>query len=269
MDVLQTGAHATGDYRSIASKLLTGRSARTRPPRDRAVLLDAFGTLVEMEPPAPLLRAALAAEGHAHQPDACERAIGAEIAFYRRHHLRGVDEGSLAELRGECAAVLASELGADTPPPGRMTELLLDSLRFRALPDAEACLHALSEAGFRVAVVSNWDVSLTRTLRSLGLEERLDAVVASASVGYAKPHPAPFAAALAAVRVSPERAIHCGDSPREDGHGARVAGLASVQLDRGGVADLPGPVIRGLAELPGVAERLLGPPPPSAPPENA
>lgn len=262
MDVLQTGAHATGDYRPIAPNRLTGRSARTRPSRARAVLLDAFGTLVEMEPPAPLLRAALEAEGHRHELGACERAIAAEIAHYREHHLRGADARSLAELREECAAVLAAELGADTPAPGRMTELLIESLRFRASPDARACLRVLSDSGFRVAVVSNWDVSLARTLRSVGLDEQLDTVVASAAVGHAKPHPAPFAAALAALRVPPERAVHCGDSAREDGYGARVAGLMAVHLDRGGDANGPAPVIRGLAELPGLAERLLGPPAP-------
>ncbi|MGI9539929.1 MAG: hypothetical protein ACR2N6_07260, partial [Miltoncostaeaceae bacterium] len=143
MDVLQTWAHATGNYRLIDPNPLTDRFARTSAPRDRAVLLDAFGTLVGLEPPAPLLREALAEEGHEHSLGACERAVRAEVDHYRRHHLRGRDALSLADLRADCAGVLASELGPDTPGPSRMTELLLASLRFRALPDANDALRDL------------------------------------------------------------------------------------------------------------------------------
>ncbi len=236
---------------------LTGRSGRTPP---RAVLLDAYGTLVTMDAPAPRLRAGLAAEGHHHDPAACERAIAAEIAHYRRHHLRGSDPSALAELRRECAAVLASELGPDTPGPDRMTELLLDALRFRPAPGARDCLVRLTGSGFRLAVVSNWDVSLPDTLRSLDLHDPLDVVVTSAGVGRSKPHPAPFAAALAALRARPEHAIHCGDSPREDGHGARNAGVRAVRVagDPVHVAGAGEPVIGALHELPPLAERLLG-----------
>ena len=92
------------------------------------MLLDAMGTLITLDPPAPLLAAALAAEGHHHSVDRVALALRDEIAHYRRHHLRGADAAGLAELHDECVAVLAAGLGPDVPPRARLRELLLSSL---------------------------------------------------------------------------------------------------------------------------------------------
>src|SRR5688572_29706731 len=54
--------------------------------RTRAVLLDALGTLVHFEPPAPLLRAGLRERlGVEVTAEAAEAAIRDEIAYYRAH----------------------------------------------------------------------------------------------------------------------------------------------------------------------------------------
>ena len=70
------------------------------PPQPRALLLDAMGTLLTFEPPAPRLRAALRA---ARAPTSArrrrERAIRAEIAYYRAHLHEGGDAAGLAALR--------------------------------------------------------------------------------------------------------------------------------------------------------------------------
>jgi putative hydrolase of the HAD superfamily len=99
-----------------------------------------------------------------------------------------------------------------------------------------------------VAVVSNWDVSLGAVLDRLGVS--VDAVVASAAVGAAKPDPAIFAAALDRLGVAPADAVHVGDSLEHDVAGARASGLRAVLLRRdGGRGPADVPVIASLAEL--------------------
>ena len=67
--------------------------------RVEAVLLDAFGTLLEMRSPAPLLRAELAARGVELEEELLAQAFAAEIAYYLEHQLDGRDEESLDDLR--------------------------------------------------------------------------------------------------------------------------------------------------------------------------
>lgn len=227
--------------------------------RASAILLDALGTLVELEPPAPRLRAELRERfglevSHAQ----AERALRAEISYYRGHLGQGRDDHGLTALRARCAEVLADELDAvvsgHVPRGQAMVDALLASLSFRAFEDAPGALAALGDLGLRLVVVSNWDVSLPRVLRQVGLSPWLDGVITSAEVGLGKPDPAPFRRGLAVAGVRPEQALHVGDSPYEDVQGARAAGVEPVLIVRSGPApdDQRPPVktILTLTELP-------------------
>jgi putative hydrolase of the HAD superfamily len=219
-----------------------------------AVLLDAYGTLLEMHDPVPRLRALLAAAGHHHTDAVVASALRREIAHYRLHHDRGRDAPSLAALRRDCARVLASGLGGDAPPPERLAPILVESLRFSLFPDALPALDALAAAGVPVAVVSNWDCGLPGVLASLGVADRVAAVVVSAVAGARKPDPAIFRNALGRLGVEPGAALHCGDLPEADCEGARRAGVRAVLLDRhGSHPHAPCPRIASLAELPALA----------------
>jgi putative hydrolase of the HAD superfamily len=232
-------------------------------PRVRAVLLDAMGTLVELEPPAPLLRMALRERlGVQVSAAQAEEAMRAEIAFYRGHHLMGADDAGLRALRLRCAAVVRDSLD---PLAGARTDevqaALLDSLRFRAYADAAAALDALRSAGVRVVAVSNWDLSLRVALAEAGLAGLLDGAVSSAEAGADKPRPAIFERALElAGKVSPDEALHVGDRVEEDVAGARAAGIRAVLLARGGDAPAGVEAIASLAELPALALGPHGPP---------
>lgn len=220
-----------------------------------AVLLDAMGTLLALEPPVPALRAALAAAGHPHDEARVAAALRAEIAHYRAHHDRGRDPASLATLRLDCARVLAEALGGDAPPPAELAPMLVASLRFALLPDAAEALDALARAGVRLAVVSNWDCGLVDVLERLGVAGLFDAVSVSAVVGAAKPDPAIFHHALRRLGVPAARALHCGDRPEYDCAGARRAGIRAVLVDREGVLPHgPCPRIGSLAELPEIVK---------------
>jgi putative hydrolase of the HAD superfamily len=224
-------------------------------PRPKVALLDALGTLLWLEPPAPLLRDELDRRLGLRVDDAtAQAAIAAEIAYYRAHNLEGGDPARLADLRRRCAEVVAGVLtaaGHDRVPLDGVLDALLNALRFQAFPDAVPALGRLRAAGLRTVVVSNWDVSLHDRLAEVGIADLVDGAVASAEVGAAKPDPAIFARALElAGGVAPGDAIHAGDSPREDVEGARRAGIAPVLVARDGVSAPAGvPAIRTLDEL--------------------
>jgi putative hydrolase of the HAD superfamily len=204
--------------------------------RRRAVLLDAMGTLLRLEPPGPALARRLREHhGLAVSTSAAERALGAEMRYYRAHHDEGHDESSLRDLRLRCAQVLGEALGAQAQsiPPQALVGSLLGALHFSAYDDAAPALRALRAEGRRLVVVSNWDISLPRALQQAGLAPLLDGVVTSAAVGASKPLPQIFAAALRVADARPAEALHVGDSVEHDVAGARSAGIEALLLDRG------------------------------------
>jgi putative hydrolase of the HAD superfamily len=217
-----------------------------------AVLLDALGTLMTFEPPAPHLRAAIR-ERHGVEvsEDAAAAAMKAEIAYYRAHLYEGRDAASLHDLRVRCAAAMAPALGFD---PG--VDTLLAALRFRAYPDARPALEALRARGVRLVVVSNWDASLHERLAETGLAPLVDGAVASAELGHAKPDPRIFAHALELAGAPAEAALHAGDTIEADVEGALAAGLRAVLVARDGPAAAPPgvPVVGSLAELPALCQ---------------
>jgi putative hydrolase of the HAD superfamily len=215
----------------------------------RAVLLDALGTLVWFEPPAPLLRAELRDRlGLDVSLETAEAAMKAEIAYYRAHLHEGRDAESLAGLRRAAAEAMRPVLGTDAD----LTEALLAALRFRAYPDAAPALRALRALGLSIVVVSNWDASLHERLAETGLAPLVDGAVASAELGHAKPDRAIFEHALGLAGADAGSALHAGDAPEEDVAGALAAGLRAVLVARDGTGRAaPGvPVIRSLAGLP-------------------
>src|SRR5881396_2651012 len=111
---------------------------QARVPGYRAVLLDALGTLVELEPPWPLLTRTLVARHGIEVTEAeAKQAMLVEMAYYRAHHQEGSDQASLADLRRRCALVLRERLPQTAAVAvDDLTEALLDSLRFAPYPDA-------------------------------------------------------------------------------------------------------------------------------------
>jgi putative hydrolase of the HAD superfamily len=219
----------------------------------RALLLDALGTLVELEPPvAPLRRELRKRFGLEPTAEQATAALRAEIAFYRAHHDEAHDRPSLALLRRRSAQALRDALppAAAELPLAPLTDALLAALRFRAFPEVAEVLGEARARGMRLVVVSNWDVSLHDVLAETGLAPLLDGVVTSAELGSAKPAPAIFARALALAGVEAHEALHVGDSVDHDVAGARAAGVPCRLIVRGGDAPPPGvPVIASLREL--------------------
>jgi putative hydrolase of the HAD superfamily len=217
------------------------------------VLLDALGTLVELQPPAPRLRAALREAGFEVDEERAAAGFGAEISYYLEHNLEGANAASLDDLRDRCAEALRA--GLDLPGLGHATarKAMLASLEFRLFPDVAVALEELRAAGCTLVVVSNWDCSLPEWLAPTGVLDLLDGVVSSAEVGAAKPDPAPFRRGLELAGVEAAAALHVGDSPVNDVEGARAAGVRSVLLARDG---RPPPGVESVASLAEVASLL-------------
>jgi len=220
----------------------------------RAILLDALGTLLAIEDPAPALAALMLAR-HAIEvsPERARSALAAEMSHYREHCIAAADAERLQALRLECAAILARELGGDalSLPPQTLLFTLLNSLRFVAFAEVPAALAHWRAAGMRLIAASNWDISLHDVLRESGLRELIDGVVTSAEVGAAKPSGELFAAALALAGVDAGQAAHIGDSLREDVEGASAAGIEAVWLRRAERPSAPAapPGVRVIATL--------------------
>jgi putative hydrolase of the HAD superfamily len=181
----------------------------------RAVLLDALGTLVELEPP------------WARMGD--EAAWRKEMAYYRDHAHEARDAETLAALRRRCAELLGAELGREVD-----VETMMAAIRFAPAADAPPALARLRELGLTLVCVSNWDYALPEVLDRAGLGGMLDGVVTSAGAGARKPDPAIFRAGLALAGCEPGEALHVGDTEAEDVAGARAAGIPALLLDRTG-----------------------------------
>ena len=201
----------------------------------RAILLDALGTLLELEPPLPRLQALMQERhGIAVTEEDGWRALRAEMGHYRANCVRADDAASLLELRLECAGIIGSQLGGEAEALGaaELLPTLLDSLAFTPFPEVPPTLERWRAQGLRLVVASNWDVSLHEVLDRTRLRPLVDDVVTSAEVGAAKPDGRLFAAALEAAGAQPHEAIHAGDSLDEDIAGARDAGIEAVWVRR-------------------------------------
>jgi len=104
---------------------------------------------------------------------------------------------------------------------------------------------------YRLGIVSNFYGNLEAICEEAGLRSGLGAIVDSQVVGFTKPDPRIFQAALSTLGVSAAEALFVGDSLARDMEGARAVGMPHLWLaPAGGATCCPGDrVIRSLDEL--------------------
>ncbi len=132
-------------------------------------------------------------------------------------------------------------------------------------PGAIATLAALRECGLRLGVISNTIQpahAMDDGLVLRGIAEFFSVAIYSSAVRVAKPHPAIFRAALAALGVTPEAAVYIGDRPEADVAGAHGVGMKAVLIevphrDYSGGDFAPDARIAALPELLEVLPRLF------------
>ena len=119
--------------------------------------------------------------------------------------------------------------------------------------DTVPTLQHLRDAGFKLAIVSNWDTPLDPLTERLGIAHYFDIIVAShdARVLSAKPDPHIFNYTLAKVGVSAGETVHVGDTYEADIVGARDVGIRPILIDRDNTqAGRWKETIQSLSELP-------------------
>jgi putative hydrolase of the HAD superfamily len=214
-----------------------------KPSAVRAVFLDAVGTLIHPEPPAPVVYAAVARR-FGSRLDTAAVAARFAAAFTRQEALdlaaglRTDEERELARWR----AIVAEVLDDASDPESCFQELYAHFAAagaWRCEPETRDVLEGLAARGCTVGIASNCD----RRLRSVaaGLPELRPArhLIISSEVGWRKPAPAFFAAVCAAVGRTPAEVLFVGDDFANDCEGARAAGLRALLLDPRGRFPLP------------------------------
>jgi putative hydrolase of the HAD superfamily len=215
----------------------------------KAVLLDALGTLVELQPPAPRLQRLLGQAGFDVSEERAAAGFAAEIAYYLDHHLEGSDAERLERLRDRCAEEMRRALELPDLDHATARRAMLEALEFRPYPDVLPALRELRERGLTLVIASNWDCSLPGWLEPAGIMELVDGVVTSAEVGAPKPDPRVFERALAIAGVAPSEALHAGDNVDNDVEGAAAAGVRAVLVQRDGEPPAGVETVRSLRQL--------------------
>ncbi len=97
---------------------------------------------------------------------------------------------------------------------------------------AAEVLATLRERGLRLGLISNTSRTpgrvLRQIMRDMGIADAFDTLIFSDEVGLAKPNPAIFARALAALGAGAAETVHVGDDEILDSMGARGSGMRAI-----------------------------------------
>lgn len=195
-----------------------------------AVLFDWGGTLSE-HVPVDLLDMWRAA-ARVLAPDDPEPVAAALLAAEQHWWVTCVEAGDRSGTTEELVRSVAAEAHLDVVGALRAYHDAWD-VTVRHDPAAVPVLTALRERGLRTGLLSNthWPRALhERWLADAGLLELLDARLYTSDMTHMKPHPEAFRALLAAVGVTPERAVFVGDRLRDDVSGAQALGMRTVHM---------------------------------------
>ena len=106
--------------------------------------------------------------------------------------------------------------------------------RAELFPGARELLASLKKSGLACVLVSNtiWRTNphYWRDFKDLGVDRDIDAIVTSADLGFRKPHPAIFEAALRPASCDTRRSIMIGNSEEKDIAPALALGLRTIRV---------------------------------------
>ena len=99
-------------------------------------------------------------------------------------------------------------------------------------PETLDTLKKLKSLELKLGIISNFDSRIYPVLESLDIRDFFDAVIISSEVGYAKPSPQIFRAAVQALAVPADEILMVGDSLDDDVDAAARCGLKAILVDR-------------------------------------
>ncbi|WP_431483109.1 HAD family hydrolase [Pseudomonas solani] len=165
----------------------------------------------------------------------------------------------LSELRQRILFHALEEAGYPRDEAGTLAtrgfDVFLDARhRIDLFPEVHPTLEILANR-YRLAVITNGNADVRR----LGLADYFQFALCAEELGVGKPDPHPFEEALKRAGVAAAQAVHIGDHPSDDIHGARNAGMRAIWFNPQGKAwdgeSAPDAEIRNLAELPALLGR--------------
>ncbi|MBM4415733.1 MAG: HAD family hydrolase [Chloroflexi bacterium] len=156
--------------------------------------------------------------------------------------------GQLHRLRLEFAGARATPEQLDAIG-ARIVDIEADPAHFELYADALPALQRLQAGGIAAYIVSNHMWRLPEVAAAIGLGPYVRSVLTSARVGYRKPHPRLYDAAIAAAGRPAGTLLFVGDHYAHDVEGPRAAGMRAVLLDRAGTSG-DASAIHTLAEVP-------------------
>lgn len=229
-------------------------------PRDsiRCIAFDTVGTLLYAEPPVARVYATVAEQFGSRKDER-------EIARAFKRCLEAAENASHAEgLRTDEAyerrwwREIVAKVLDDVSDLDGCFEVLFEHFgrpeSWRCYDDVAPAFALLREAGFRLALTSNFDARLYALQEGIDSLRELSPVIVSTEVGYRKPHRAFFTAIADGANLSPAEVLYVGDSLTNDHEGAKNAGLASVWLRRNRESS----EAEGVRDLVTLARMLLG-----------
>jgi HAD superfamily hydrolase (TIGR01549 family) len=116
-------------------------------------------------------------------------------------------------------------------------------------PGTRAALDRIRE-GFRIAIISNADGKIEKILSRCGIADCSESITDSGLVGFEKPRPEIFYAALKTRNARADESLYVGDVYSVDYVGATRAGMQAVLFDvAGAYRDRKEPRVESLAQL--------------------
>ncbi len=241
----------------------------------QCVALDVVGTLLYPDPPAAAVYAEVGRRFGCRLSEAevarrFRTALSADDRQPQPSQMAGAAEPqpdswstSEAEEQARWRRIVESVL-LETTPVDIDREACFEALfRHFARPDAWKCyddvpaaVSWLQQAGYTVALASNFDARLHPVCEGFPALRNIRHRAVSSEVGYRKPSPAFYRALSDMSGIAPERILMVGDHVENDVRGAKNAGLQAALLQRDPSRrtsvgeDSAFPVISSLSELP-------------------
>ena len=175
------------------------------------------------------MREVLDAAGVRHDPERLDQLRREQVM--RPYKSNGV-ENDFREVCREIIARFAPDTVADQFTNAMMYARRHAFLNSVSVNPAIPQLLGRLRTKYRLGLLSNYPCrdSIIDSLRHLGLHDYFDAIVVSADVGFAKPHPRTYETLLRAMAAQPGECLYVGDNWLADVQGAKRHGLHAAWL---------------------------------------
>lgn len=207
----------------------------TQPIKIDAIVYDAVGTLIHVQPSVAAIYAEVGARfGSRLDADTIRSRFAA--AFGRQEELdrqagwRTSEERERARWRAIVAEVLD-----DVADPAACFAALYAAFGQTAAwahdPEADAVIAHFQQRGVRQAMASNFDHRLAGVIAGMPALAALSPILVSSMVGWRKPAPEFFHALADTLNLRPAAVLYVGDDRGNDLDGAQAIGMQAILFD--------------------------------------